>query len=197
MNRGENKKRLFYAIILPLSGFGFAHFLHFIQAVVYFGSLTDAFHDLVKIASFRVGGGQENEINRLSLFKRYLWPNGLVDKNIFFSTITRPFIKFVVLIVILTFFNDVSINIKKPFQAMLKWTSSYRSFFAILTALLISSLWIVFMKQYASDIGHTLYLPRHFFLLYFVSVLTVVENLCLKNISSSTEHKTNLVQKEM
>jgi hypothetical protein len=159
VNREECKKRLFFTIILPLIGFGFAFFIHFIQSVVYYGSFMDAYNDFVKVAQIRSVGGQydttinydsyrlggKDMVSGISLLRQYL--ANFVNRPVFFTTFLRPFRTFIMIILALTFLKDVRINIKRPFQAAFKWTSSYRTSFAVLGAFVISSLFIVIMEE--------------------------------------------------
>lgn len=188
-DKGESIKRFFYALIFSLAGFGLAHVLHVIQFAVYYGSFKSAFDDLLNSAQYRSQGGpdhvygginkykmeagQGSDIGRITLLKHYL--NYWVDFPEYFASFARPFKKFIMIIFFMTLFKDVRIKIKKPFQVLLKWTSSYNASFALLTAFLISILWLIVMKQFSGVEELKTYVTRHFFLIYFVCIVIVVD----------------------
>jgi hypothetical protein len=205
-NKSESTKRLFYAVIFPLAGFGFAHILHFIQFAIYYGSISAAYNDIISIAKYRAQGGsqhfkyqlenaQGSDISRMKLLNLYL--SRYIDSRIFLANYARPLKKIIIFIFFMTLFKDVRINIKRPFQVLLKWTSSYSTSFAVLSAFLISILWILVMPQFSGVKELTPFVTRHFFLIYFVCVLTIVDSLSLENNGPSAEHESKAIETGM
>ena len=203
-NKSESIKRFFYALIFPLAGFGLAHVLHLVQFAVYYDSIKAAFDDLLNSAQYRSQGGsdhvygdinkfkmergQGSDIGRITLLKHYI--NNWVDFPDYFVSFVRPFKKFIVIIFVMTLFQDVRMKIKKPFQVLLKWTSSYATTIAILTAFLISILWLVVMKQFSGVNELKPFVTRHFFLIYFICIVTVVDSFSLDNNDHLAKHKS-------
>ncbi len=181
LDQREDKKRLLFAILAPSIGFGFAHFLHFIQVCIYYkGSVMAAYNDIFRVGRLRFdeSGSIVNIITgRILLILRYLFISA--RKELFFI-VNIPLL--LGLVFVLLWFKDARITTHKPLQIVLKWTSSRRNFYVILAAFLVSFLWIIVMKQHAAI--HTYFIARHLFLLYFVCILTMLECVSLDNFNN-------------
>ena len=181
LDQKEDKKLLLFAVLAPTIGFGFAHFLHFIQVVVYYkGSVAAAYNDIFGAAGWRFDDS-ENSISfitgRIILSLRYLF--------VFARQKTYFVINFPVLLAavfILIWIKEARLITHKPFKIFLRWRSSGRGLYVIAAAFIVSFLWIIVMKQHAAE--HTHFLPRHLFLLYFVCILTILECVSLDNLDN-------------
>ncbi|HDH06403.1 MAG TPA: hypothetical protein ENH01_11995 [Nitrospirae bacterium] len=169
LDKREDKKQLLFAVLASAIGFGFAHFLHFIQVAIYYqGSLTAAYNDIFRVGRLRFdeSGGSVNFVtSRILLMLRYLFISA--RKEILFI-INLPVLLGVVLVFL--WFKDAKLTTRK---IVLRWKSSGRNFYVIATAFIVSFLWVIVMKQHAAV--HTPFIARHLFLIYFFCILTILE----------------------
>ena len=73
LDKREDKKQLLFAVLASAIGFGFAHFLHFIQVAIYYqGSLTAAYNDIFRVGRLRFdeSGGSVNFVTSRILLDR-------------------------------------------------------------------------------------------------------------------------------
>ncbi len=172
LDKKEDIKRLFFAILFPVIGFCLAIGLHFIQNSLYFGSIREAFRDLFERGKNRLlsnkPAGWDRKIDRISLSLEYFF---VYARSWHFFIINFPILLSVCLVLI--WFKDISITIKKPINISLKWASSRRNYFVILTGFLASFLWILTMfNQVANEGPH---MARILFFSYFVCIVTILE----------------------
>ena len=176
LDKKEDRKRLFLAILFPVIGFLFAVGLHFIQNSLYFGSIMEAFNDIVERVHTRsmtkkpIGWKMELDRTMMSLWYFFVvarsWRFFIIDFSILLSVC-----------LVLIWFKDISITIKKPIHISLKWVSRRRNYFVILSAFLASFLWILTMfNQVADELPH---MGRILFFLYFICILTILE--CIRS----------------
>jgi hypothetical protein len=172
LDKKEDRKRLFFTVMFPVIGFCSAIGLHFIQNSFYFGSIMEAFRDLFERGKTRLlsdkPAGWGRETGRISLSLEYFF---VYARSWFFFIVNFPILLSVCLVLI--WFKDINITIKKPINISLKWVSSRRNYFVILTAFLASFLWILTMfNQVANEGPH---MARILFFSYFVCILTILE----------------------
>jgi len=177
-DKKEDRKKLFYVILFLVIGFCSAVGLHFIQNSLYFGSIMEAFNDLFERGKTRLlsnkPAGWTRETDRIQMS---LWYFFVMPRSWFFFIIN--FHIFLSVCLILIWFKDVSITIKKPINISIKWISPRRNYFVILIAFLASYLWIFTMfNQVASEGPH---MARILFFLYFICILTILE--CIRSAS--------------
>ncbi len=171
-DRGAGRRRLILAVAAPAAGFGFAHFLHFIQVSIYYnGSIAAAYNDIFGVGRVRFdesGSGLEFITGRILLSIRYLFISA--RKELFFI-VNIPVIMGITLM--LLWFRDARAITRRPLRLALTWESSTRNFYVIIAAFAVSFMWVIVMKQHSAV--HTPYIGRHLFLLYFVCILTMLE----------------------
>ncbi len=171
----EYRNRFLFAILACSIGFLFAQFLHLIQVVIYKGSILEAYKPLYKMFLYRLEGALTleelpygSEYSRLSILLDYL-RNQAGSGNYFRINVT----KILLITVSLMLIQKANVTIQKPLQISLNWKSTFRNSFVILTAFIVSILWIVIMKQQSTI--HQDFFTMHLFLLYFICLLTVLE----------------------
>lgn len=177
----EDKKRLILVTLLLTTGYFSAFFLHFVQNSLFYGSAMDAYKDFFEVGKSRLSAAQGHwKIDRITLTLNYFF---VFPRSFYFFIINFPILIGVVLVLI--WFKDISFSIQGPVIVKLKWTSDRRHYFVILTALLISLLWMIVMSYNASQ--HTHLFPRLLFFSYFVCILTVLECTRIENLQGQQE----------
>jgi len=142
------------------AGFTLAHALHLAQVIGYYGSAHEALADLMSVARYRsMGAVLDNGLELMST-PRLLW-NYLTVR-----TATR---------------QDLGVSAMFVCAAvvcsllMAQLASRRHTWFmpigAVMLALLASSGWVMVMPQHAAQHSH--FIPRHYFLTVFVSVVAV------------------------
>lgn len=173
----EDRKRLFLAILFLAIGFLSAAGLHFIQNAIYFGGISETVVDIFQRLETRslskkpLGWSWEPNRTWMSLWYFFVFP-----RSWFFFIINFPILLSVCLV--LVWFKDISITIKKPINVSFKWVSSIHNYFAILTAFLISYLFIFVL--FNSVAGEAPHMARILFFAYFVCILTILE--CIRSV---------------
>ncbi len=179
LDKKDDRKRLFFALLFPIIGFSFAVGLHFIQNSLYFGSFIEAFKDLLGRGQTRLLSEPKGwKIDRTSMLLTYFF---VFPRSWFFFIINFPIL--LSLCLVLIWFKDISIKIKNPININLKWVSSRRNYFVILTAFLASYLWIFSMFNQVADEGP--HMGRILFFSYFVCILTILE--CISSAAPNNQ----------
>lgn len=184
LHQKEDIKQFLYAILTLSTGFSSASFLHFIQIWIYDGSVMAAYKYISLSANWRFddsGGGIDFLKSRIILVLQYL---SFYEEGVHFK---RPFLPafstlLLWIVFVLIWVKNATLIIHKPLQIVLKWTSSIHNFYVILTAFLVSFLWIIIMKQHANI--HIDEIIRHLFLLYFFCILTILECVSADNFNN-------------
>jgi len=137
-------------------GFGIAHLLHFVQVALYLGGPMAAIRDFVSIGRFRaLGSAYDNGVTLPSTWRV------LADYLVVQTALPRHF--------------GVSVLWLSGISWVAAWALERRSLLRgaarIALALLVSSLWVAVMPQYAAQHWH--FIPRHYFLAVFAGVLGV------------------------
>lgn len=177
--------QLGWAVALPLTGFGVAHLLHFLQVANELGGVYAVFTDLSNAAAFRAGvshhyGYMGNIAKAVLHYRRLLEPN---NNNWHFG----PFLILAVIVTVpLVIFHSMHImatlkNKLRKIEYSISWQGPSGPLPALVAALLVSSMWIFAMPQHAHD--HSFFVARHFFILYLCLIITIIRSL---NISSWT-----------
>lgn len=146
------------------AGFTLSHLVHFGEVAVYYGSIAHAIDDFAASASYRGGA---TGIDRLSLWRSYLTLLG--GPNFFGPMAVLP----IALLAVHLVAGRGSMEITWPVPVRVLWEFEPRRYFVVLlAALMVCSIWIVLMPNHAAE--HRFFLPRHFFLLYYVVLLTAI-----------------------
>jgi hypothetical protein len=176
---GSRRRELWLAVLLPGAGFTLAHALHFLQVVLELGSVSAALADFRDVARWRaVGAGAPlGAWGPLVIVREYLVQH--VVRGSYFGEWAYVWLAAAALLV------SVHGIAGKASRRQGRWrvpgfgwqpaTGRPRRALALLSALLISSAWIMLMRNHAHHHPH--FLPRHFFLLYFTGMLLLVEGL--------------------
>lgn len=164
------KRGLACVFVLGLS-FTLAHLLHFFQVAVYFGSVSEAVRDLTESARIRARGATPLEVDTtpVALLVAYLiYP---IHHWRFFGWFFRLAAALAAAAIITGRGRTILDN---PVPIVIQWDlASWKTLLAVFTALLISSLWILIMWNHSWHHRH--YIPRIFFLSYFIFLLVVIE----------------------
>jgi len=155
-------RRLVLAVLVAGGGFTFAHLLHVVQLVVYFGQFDRAIGELRGSAGFRYNfvpleAWCQTSIGGLTgLVMDYLFIQAPADRYLGVDMMARAVL--------------VSVLVLVPRGRLggLTLTAPRRAHLALLAAFLISVLWIVIMQNHAACHRH--FLPRHLFFFYFFIV---------------------------
>jgi hypothetical protein len=182
LNQNDDRKRLVIAILAPTAGFAFAHFLHLIQVSIYYGSVVTAVKDVFGAGLARFGAAQISGdlVRNTAVIKD--WAGGFDRAVLFLKYLFVYSEKFfpilLVVTLVLIWIKDASVLIEKPIRMFFKWTSTKQNYYAVLTAFLLSFAWVIVMYHHARH--HHPYIVRHQILIYFISVLTVLE--CITSV---------------
>lgn len=162
------KRRLmFKALIFSVGGFGFAHFLHFLQVWMVSPHFEHAFNDLFGAAIFRFKGeGAKTIPDGASRFllQKYLFeliPSA--DQATRFSWILPAAGVGIALVVALF------ASIRGGLSGALRYIVP--SVLSITAAFALSMAWIFVMKNHSMEQGHWMFLPRHFIIVVMSSLL--------------------------
>jgi hypothetical protein len=153
----QNDRLPLFLKLSLLSGGGYttSQVLHFLEVIHYFGGMANALQDFSSIASTR---SQTIDISTPALIFKY-WMVESRLKKFFNFNLTHLL---VVMELALIFFAYK----KKDFQRYCTLQ------IGVLTSLLITSLWIIAMKQHSFHHAH--YITRHLFFFYFVAVWVIL-----------------------
>ncbi len=151
---GARLRDLLWVVGVSGCGFVFAHTLHFLQVVLYYGSFADAYADLAQAAAHR--SGAYSDLSRWEIFSEYWgkWPN------------TSMYLSFDLRAVTILFALWSALSLWCP---LAKWSLGMRESMAWIMAFVVSFLWIVLMKDHA--VVHRHFIPRHLFFVAFVMIL--------------------------
>ncbi|RJQ18460.1 MAG: hypothetical protein C4560_07225 [Nitrospiraceae bacterium] len=187
LNNKEDIKRLALVVTTVSAGLFLSYALHFIQVIIYDGSAGQSYDFLKMMFKERyndTGGGDTLEINSMKLAFEMFSQVGRSKEHFI---INLPIFLGAVLLLLLIKKGVLTLTLHKPMQLCLQWASSRRNFIVILSALLISFLWIILMKQHV--LFHQRYFARHFFLFYFMSILTIIENTSLLELKAPSNEE--------
>jgi hypothetical protein len=177
-HNGIGRSKLLFSMLFPFLGFAFAHFLHFMQVCLYYESIQKGFSDILGAASYSYQKGLHET------FSQSIYGRLQVLKSYFIRFESWKYFGMSLIIIyvlsLLMLIKEADILIHRPLKLYLQWKSSLKNYLPILLSFLISSLWVVIMRQHASE--HVHFLPRHYFFMYFFLLLTTVE--CLKTMDS-------------
>ncbi len=184
----DSKEYRYHVLLIILacsSGFLFAHFIHIIQVIIYKGGILAAYKPLYIKTMNRFDGSLQSEMfmvheSRLRILLNYL--NKYASSGVSYKI---NFMIFLIFSIILILIREAYLTIQKPVQIALSWKSPSRNFFVIITAFIVSFLWIFIMKQHAAF--HRDYFTMHLHLLYFICVLTILE--CVSFNKNNTIHQ--------
>lgn len=142
------------------AGYALAHLLHFLQVVAYYGSTSAALHDFAAVAQYRSSGEALDGGQRMRPIRAVLWD--------YVTTHTAHPLHFNAPIMFFAACGTFALLLLRQVQPQ---RVSMLPLIAIPVALAISSCWVVFMAQHSAQHWH--FIPRHYFLLVFVTVLAV------------------------
>ncbi len=163
-SKTETMRHLVTLVAFPIIGFVIAHLLHLLQVAAYYGSVGAATRDLMQAASNR---SQWSSFHSTALLIRYLFillsqgpylgVLGALGLGVAFASLCVP----------------TSIRIRFPFSV--HWCPTMHEAAGVLSALVISSLWIVTMPAHAHYHGH--FIPRHYLLTAVYVLLGVASSI--------------------
>lgn len=169
--RRESRRWMVIATFCSGAGFTFAHVLHLGQLWIYYGTLARGWFELMEAGQYRMEGNAAigPTISRwevLTLYVRELFPSGTQARE--FSWIL-PLVALGVGVAggIATLLGGNDARSKR------NWLSSL---LALVVGGVLSLIWIVLMRNHAAEGGHRMFLPRHFIVLLFASLLIVVDD---------------------
>ena len=144
-------------------GFTLAHGLHFAQVVAYHGGVQPALADFA--GSARIRAGTPTLPDRIQLVWQYATVHAPTAP--YFSWALPLALVWAAAFVIM---NRGAVKILEP----VRWTVAWRvhrgqSLSALAVAFCVSLVWVALMWEHALD--HLHFLPRHYFLFYFVCLL--------------------------
>lgn len=177
-------KRVFMAMFLAGLGFTVAHTLHFMQVMLYrgdgFRGLVEHFKEVARARSGVTNWDAELAFPGLfGLFVRY-W-TVLLPKALYFD-LPFPAIIAGVIAFFLAPFRRIDAALG-PF--MLRVRIQHHQFAAVLAALAVSSLWLLLMRTHA--FVHQHFLPRHYYLGFFVSLLAVLVSISIETTPETSD----------
>ena len=167
---GLMKRMAVSACVLGL-GFVLAHTLHLFQVALYYESLTKAIADLAQSAAERSRGSISSKVDTtpMALLLAYLFDH--IHSWRFFGWFFRLAVVFCAALIIT---GRGRITFEEPRPMQIEWNvSPWIGFLSVLTAGVISSLWILVMWNHAWY--HIHYIPRQFFIFYFFLLLAIVQ----------------------
>jgi hypothetical protein len=150
------------ASIAAVGGFVAAQVVHFLQVILYFGSVRAAVDDYISIGSFRaMGTTYDNGAalpSRLQVLGGYLTTYTALPLHIGVGICWLTLLGLVAL---------AALRLVRPGRV------PRSAFVATVASLAVSSLWVVAMPQYSAQHWH--FIPRHYFLALFVPVLAIMK----------------------
>ncbi len=163
------RRHLGMVLLAATGGFAFAHGLHFLQVALYWGSLGEAWTDLMTSAVQRfdnsirnVARVSEEELNPLWLAWRYV--SLYSSHELFFGLPFALCLGGAALLLIP--------RCKLPGSSAAGpwiWRGGPSRLVPLALALVVSLLWVMVMRQHSAI--HTHFIPRHLFLAWFVALL--------------------------
>jgi hypothetical protein len=171
LGKAPMRDRAWHCLVCVIAlgtGFTFAHTLHFLEVVAYHGGFREAVHDFISVAKYRSGdriphGTQQIPAQRWQLVSLYL-------ADLYRSTMMGGFAWLISLLpVVVAVIRRGTIRRDARCLGGVSWRWSVNRYcMGVALALVICSIWPWVMTNHAWQ--HIHFLPRHFFLLYFVVV---------------------------
>lgn len=161
--------------VVPIFGFALAHALHLVQVALFYHSLERAVIDMSSASRFsRNGPFGDAPIGRIDLL--YQYARILSKDSRYFSFAWSGII--CILCFLFAFNRGGLLGLLTPRPWVAEWTFNRHSVIAVGAALIISALWIVISPFHG--ICHTHFLPRHFFLSYFIGIIVVLQSVSIR-----------------
>jgi hypothetical protein len=161
--RSLNRRTAAVFVLSPLVGFGAAQAVHFLQVAIHYGSLGQAATDLLGSALGRSAGPYDDFTGAIpsagALVLDYLM-RFVLQPNVFFGW-AMP-LAIVALLLTLVWHDLRSTGLR---------AEALHAFITLIVAALISSLWVLIMRQHA--VVHTHFVPRHYLLLLIVALYLI------------------------
>ncbi len=171
----ERLLRLGACVLAAGGGFALANVLHVGQVILYYHDVQMAMADLSYSGSRRMGATPWGEIIQL-------YYKGFFQDPRFFHPLS--FSVAGVSLVLLCFPRRWASTRLRGWQ--LTWGVPWLRVAAVLAALAVCSMWLIFMPQHAKI--HTHFLPRHYYLLYFSLVFLIADNIAVRRSVTGHEH---------
>lgn len=168
-------KDMFLCVFAAGCGFGAAHAIHFVQVVLFFGSLSRAVSDFSSAAALRASGAgwdapawfDKNSLAWSYLLTRYIF---YAAKPVFFGS-AFVFASLASLSAFLIPRRQLRMQYKR-LCLQCEWTWSVHTYAGLIAAFLVSVIWILVMRHHAAI--HIGFIPRHFALFYACCVFALV-----------------------
>jgi hypothetical protein len=170
----EARRRLFWLVAAGGGGFAFAHALHFLQVVAFYGDFATAAKDLLAAAAERSDPTQSTG-GEAPAWARHPWMMSSIYLFVL-SALPNHFgfaVGNVLLPALLALFVLRGVRLSVPGTALrLEVEPSARPAWALVAALGVSCAWISVMSGHAHTHPH--FIPRHLFLAWLVMMLALV-----------------------
>lgn len=164
-------------------GFSVAFFLHFYQVVLYFGNAQEAIADFTNSAVYRAKNSGTDPLTRPGLEKLHLFTNlkdflwRIAGRGKYLSI---NLINFIWIILGLMFIRKIEF---KKSRFVFLFNIDKFDIFALASAIFISGLWGMVMKQHSFIHG---FIARHYYLTYFTCCVILINK-------TSTETKSDAI----
>jgi hypothetical protein len=165
---------VFAPFVVPMAGFAIAHLLHFAQVACYLGGFSEAVLDFSSAAAHR-GGSLDTQRGGITglIFVIFKYFSILMKDQRYFAFDLIPVTIALAIIVGKRVFWEQQIN---------NWKFAFkpnpRSRRSLVASIIVAAGWIFAMKNHAN--GHAHFIPRHFFIVYFFTVLVFVRSWSLE-----------------
>jgi hypothetical protein len=176
----RSRKRLLALIAVSAGGFGFAHALHFLQVVAYYGDFMAALDDLLGVARERA----DPAVSTLEPPPAWASDPWMISSIFLFVLAKRPahfgFSAGYALLAglsVLVLLRGSRIPLPGTGQHLCVGAST-RPAWAIVAAVIVSCAWISVMSGHAHTHPH--FIPRHLFLAWLVLLLALLRSLRLE-----------------
>jgi hypothetical protein len=176
----RSRKRLLALIAVSAGGFAFAHALHFLQVVAYYGDFMAALDDLLGVARERADPG----LSALEPPPAWVSDPWMISSIFLFVLAKRPAhfgfsVGYALLagLSVLVLLRGSRISLPGTGRRLYV-DSSTRPAWAIVVAVIVSCAWISAMPGHAHTHPH--FIPRHLFLAWLVLLLALLRSLRLE-----------------
>jgi hypothetical protein len=174
LREAHARKQLLTLVAVSAGGFAFAHALHFLQVVAYYGDFWAALDDLLSVARERADPSLATDIRPPPAWASDPW----MISSIFLFVLGKreTYFGFSIGYALLAAISGLAllqgVRLRLPWSGrQLRVGTSARPAWAIVAALLVACAWISVMSGHAHSHPH--FIPRHLFLAWLVLLLAL------------------------
>lgn len=181
---------LLLTAVLPVVGFVLASALHVLQVAADLGGMQAALAELHRTAAERGGQASPERFAFLRFVARasYLYlRETLKPTNLHFGPLMLLALAICVPIALR---RKVAVSLPGGLRVSVAWPGPLSVLPALIAALFVSAVWMLFMPQHT--VGNFHFTVRHFFLLYFCLVITIVQSLELQRVGAGSPKPAGL-----